>query len=52
MMDGTADAIATQEDWWIVFDVLREAKNQLDKEGLRASWMDGALAIAKEHANV
>jgi hypothetical protein len=51
-MYGTIEVTTNQSDWWIVFDTLREAKKRLEKEGVRHSWMDGAIAIAKDHANV
>lgn len=48
----TTEVTTLQGDWRIVFDTLREAKKRLEKDGERHSWMDGALAIAKDRANV
>ena len=48
-------ALATEtvrNEWWIVFDTLREAQKRMEKDGIRSSWMDGAIGIAKERAGV
>ena len=41
-----------KQEWWIVFDTLREAQKRLEAGGVLASWMDGAVAIAKERVGV
>jgi len=49
----TTERTTEQNEWLIVFNTLREAQERLESIATaRHSWMDGAVAIAKERAGV